>query len=201
MKLHFMRLLKNTYGPISGLLSVIVYSIGIIISYILFTGFDFNCMVSWLGGEYSPGAIFFNVGVFLSGLFAIPFFIYLHKRTKAEVLNKQLRMSAIFLALSSCLFFSLIGLFPSLLYNFTFYIVHGIVFSISMITGIAYLLIYSIIFFKSKNFKKILSYIGFTIIVTMIIFLFTWIPIFEWLMTFAIIFWMVFVSTYLLVKK
>ncbi|MFX0031119.1 MAG: hypothetical protein ACFE8E_03540 [Candidatus Hodarchaeota archaeon] len=200
-KIYNNNFMDYIFGPLFGLLSVIIYFSGIILSFILFTGFDFSCMISWLGGEYSPGAIYFNLGVFFSGIFAIPLYVHIDRTLRIEKYNNNFRKTAIMAALNSCIFFSLIGIFPSLLYNSLFYNLHGIFFLICMITAILYIFLYSILFLKSNHFDRFLSYLGFTTIIIIILFILTWIPFIEWIMTFAISTWILSVSIYLLVKK
>jgi len=201
IKIYNNKFMHHIFGPLFGLLSVIIYFSGIILAFSLFTGFDFSCMISWLGGEYSPGAIYFNLGVFFSGILAIPLYIHIDRTLRVEKHNNNFRKSATVAALSSCVFFSLIGIFPSLLYNTLFYNLHGIFFLICLITAISYILLYSIFFLYSKYFDRFLSYMGFTTIMIIILFVLTWIPFIEWIMTFAISVWILSVSIYLLVKK
>ncbi|MFX1498645.1 MAG: DUF998 domain-containing protein [Promethearchaeota archaeon] len=188
------------FGPLFGLISVIVYFSGIIIAFILYSGFDFNNMISWLGGENSPGSIFFNLGVILSGILAVPLYIHIDRRLRKEKGNNNLKRIAISSALISCMLFSLIGAFPSSSYNILSYYLHGIFFLICMITAISYLLIFSVIFFHSDQFPRALSYLGFLVIIVIILFLFTWIPLIEWIMTFTIGVWILSISIYLLIK-
>jgi hypothetical protein len=70
-----------------------------------------------------------------------------------------------------------------------------------MISALSYLILYTIIFLYNHNFNRLLSYLGFLTILIIMIFLLTWIPFIEWMMTFAIAVWVMSVSIYLLVKK
>ena len=202
LKFYFNKLLKTQIGPICGLLSVIIGLTGDLIALSLFSGFNFDDnMISWLGGEWSPGAIFFNLGIILSGILAFPLFLHINRILKEENISPKLRKAAIVVALISCIFFTLVGVFPSLMYNSLYSDLHGIFFVISTIGGIIYTLFYSVLFLKSTSFNRFQSYLGFGIILIFAIFLFTWIPIIEWLMTFAIITWMMIISIYLLHKR
>lgn len=201
LKFYFNKLLKTQIGPVCGLLSVIIGLSSDLIALSFFSGFDFNNMISWLGGEYSPCALLFNLGIIFSGIFAFPLFLHINRVLKEENISSKLRKATIVIALNSCIFFTLVGVFPSLAYNELFSFLHGIFFVISMIGGIIYLLFYSVLFLKSISFNRFQSYLGFVVILIFVIFLFTWIPIIEWLMTFAIITWMTTISIYLLYKR
>jgi hypothetical membrane protein len=202
LKYYFNKLLKTQIGPICGLLSVLIGLTSDIIALSFFSGFNFDVnMISILGGEYSPGALLFNLGIILSGIFAFPFFLHINRILKEENISKKLRKVALIIALVSCIVFTLVGVFPSLKYNELFRFLHGLFFLISMIGGVIYLLFYSLLFLKSTSFNRFLSYLGFAVILIFWIFLFTWIPIIEWLMTFAIIAWIMSISIYLLYKR
>ena len=202
LKFYFNKLLKTQIGPICGLLSVIIGLTSNLIALFLFSGFNFDVnMISVLGGEWSPGALLFNLGIILSGIFAFPLFLHINRILKEENISKKLRKAAIVITFISCLFFALVGVFPSFEHNELFRFLHGLFFLFSMIGGVSYLLIYSVLFLKSTSFNRFLSNIGFGVILIFAIFLFTWIPIIEWLMTFAIIAWMMSISIYLLYKK
>lgn len=200
IKIYKNEFTNHVFGPLFGLISVIIYFSGIIVAFILYSGFDFNKMISWLGEENSPGAIFFNLGVILSGIFAVPLYIHIDQRLRKEGGNNNLKRISISSALISCMLFSLIGFFPSSLYNLLSYYLHGIFFLCCLITAISYLLVYSFLFFHSKLFHRSLSYLGFLVISVIILFLFTWTPLIEWIMTFLIGLWILSVSIYLLVK-
>jgi len=202
LKFYFNKLLKTPIGPICGLLSVIISLTGDLIALLFFSGFNFDDnMISILGGEWSPGATFFNLGIILSGILAFPLFLHINRILKEEKISSKLRKAAIVIALISCIVFSLVGVFPSLEDNLLYSDLHGIFFVISMIGGIIYLLFYSVLFLKSNSFNRFQSYLGFVVILIFAIFLFTWIPIIEWVMTFAIIAWMMSISIYLLYKR
>ncbi|MFW9772319.1 MAG: hypothetical protein ACFFFB_05395 [Candidatus Heimdallarchaeota archaeon] len=200
LNIYHNKFMIKVFGPLFGLISVIVYFSGIYLASILFTGFDFNCMISWLGGEYSPGAIFFNLGVFSSGFLAIPLYMHINRTLGVDHTKFNLKKAAITSALISCVFFSLIGLFPSLIFNTLYYYLHGIIFLICMITAITYLFLYSILFLNNNHFHRFLSYLGFITILVIILFLVTWIPVIEWIMTITIGIWVVSISIYLLLK-
>lgn len=201
LKFYLNKFSKTRFGPIFGVLSVLVGLIGDSIALLLFSGYNLNYMISVLGSEYSPGAIFFNLGIFLSGIFAMPFFLHINKVLKEEYIEHKYQKLALMIALVTCIIFSLIGIFPSLLNNPLYSDLHGILFLFSMIGAIVYLLLYSLIFLKSKNFNRYISYLGFVVILIYILFLLSWFPIIEWLMTFAIITWIMIISIYLLYKR
>lgn len=202
LKFYFNKLLKTQIGPICGLLSVIIGLSSDLIALSFYSGFNFDVnMISILGGEYSPGALLFNLGLVLSGILAFPLFLHINRILKEEKISPKLREATLIIALISCIIFTLVGAFPSLQDNELFSFLHGLFFLISMIGGIIYLLFYSVLFLRSTSINRFLSYLGFFVILIFAIFLFTWNPIIEWLMTFAIITWMMSISIYLLYKR
>ena len=127
LKLYVNKLLKTPIGPICGLLSVIISLTGNSIALSFYSGFNFDDnMISILGGEWSPYAIFFNLGLILSGIFASPLFLHINRILKEENISTKLRKAAIIVALTSCLIFTLIGVFPDLEDNELFRFLHGL---------------------------------------------------------------------------
>jgi hypothetical protein len=186
-------------GPIFGILSVIIGLLGDFLALLLFPDYNLNLMISKLGT--GPGGLFFNVGTILSGFFAFLFYLYLGRVVKVEPVNENLRKGAVISAITSCIFFILIGVFPSVDSNQLLVILHGNFASICFITGLIYFLLFNIVIIQSKNFLKMHSYIGFTEAILISIFLFTWNPVSEWIMTFGIIIWILFIASYLIYSK
>jgi hypothetical protein len=183
-------------GATFGILSVIIGLLGDFLALLFFPEYNLTLMISKLG--IGPGGIFFNVGTILSGFFALLFYLYLGRVIKEDNPNEYLRKAAIISAITSCFFFMLIGVFPSVEGNQLLIILHGNSASISFITGLIYFLLFNIIILRNKNFLRIHVYIGFTEACFILIFLFTWNPILEWIMTFGIIIWILFIASYLL---
>jgi hypothetical protein len=186
-------------GPIFGLASVIIGLGGDALALLLTPYYNLDLMVSKLG--VGPGGIFFNIGTILSGLFTVPFYIYLEIVLKREEINSKVLEGALGSALISCLFFILIGFFPSNNSNLLILYLHGVFSLFSFLSGLSYFLLFSYLLFNSSQFMKFHAYIGFFQVAIIILFLFTWNPISEWLMTFGLIIWIMTISTYLHYKK
>ena len=186
--------------PYYGLISAIVGITGDIIAISLFPNFNLRYMISDLGT--GPGAIFFNIGTFLSGIFALLTYLHIIEILENENLNhpRVLRIGKAF-AINSCLFFALIGFVPSVRSNIILFALHGGVALISIISGVIYLSSFSYLFFKSEKFTGFVRYLPLIGVISIVPFLFSWHPITEWLMTFGITFWIVAISIYMLHHK
>ena len=192
----------NTYclipAPIYGLLSAMVGVSGDIIAILLFQGFSLNRMISALGA--GPGAIYFNIGTILSGAFALLFYLFLAKVIGKETSNPKLHKVGRFFAINSCVFFSLVGVFPTST-NMIIFVLHGTFASISWLSAIVYLSIFSYLIFKNNTFPKFFAYLMLITTGTIIVFLLTWNPIIEWIMVLAFTIWITLISAYLLYRK
>jgi len=192
----------NTYNlipaPIYGLLSAIVGIGGDIIGIVLFPGYNFNYMISALGA--GPGAIYFNIGTILSGMFALLFYLYMIKAIGKENNDPKLQRAGRFFAINSCIFFSLVGVFPTST-NMTLFFLHGTFALISWLSAIVYLSIFSYLIFKNKVIPKFFGYLTLITVGTIIVFLLTWIPIIEWIMALGITVWITLSSVYMLYRK
>ncbi|MFX0075880.1 MAG: DUF998 domain-containing protein [Candidatus Hermodarchaeota archaeon] len=192
----------NTYylipAPIYGMLSAIVGISGDIISILLFQGYSLNHMISALGT--GPGGIFFNVGTILSGLFALLFYLYLIKVVRKETNDPKLCKAWSFFSINSCIFFSLVGVFPTST-NLVIFVLHGTFALISWLSAILYLTIFSCIIIKNNNFPQFFIYLALITAGSIIVFLLTWIPIIEWIMALAVAIWITLISAYTLYRK
>ncbi len=200
LKINILQILNFIPRPFYGLLSAIVGIAGDIIAILLFPNFDLSYMISDLGT--SPGAIYFNIGTFLSGVFALLTYLHIVEILENENINhpKVLRIGKVF-AINSCVFFALIGVFPSVRSNILLFIVHGAVALISLVSGIIYLIAFSYLFFKSEKFSGLVGYLPLITISCIVPFLFSWHPITEWIMTFGITIWIILISIYMLYHK
>lgn len=192
----------NTYSlipaPIYGLLSAIVGLSGDIISILLFQGYSLNHMISALGT--GPGGVFFNMGTFLSGLFALLFYLYLIKVVRKETNDPKLYKVWSFFSINSCIFFSLVGVFPTST-NLVIFVLHGTFALFSWLSAILYLTIFSYLISKSNNFPRFFVYLALLTAVTIVAFLLTWIPLIEWIMALAVALWITLISVYTLYHK
>jgi len=179
---------KFVLNPIYGPISVVIGLIGDFASYLLYPGYNvLSNMVSDLGT--GPGGIYFNIGIFLSGIFALFLYIHFGIKIKDFNINNKIRKFGMIMATISCITFSLIGLFPSYKNIQLLFIIHGTLALISWISGIVYISIFSFFSLKIENIPNYMGIVGFIVNFLIIIFIFTWIPLVEWLMTLGIIFW------------
>jgi hypothetical membrane protein len=193
------QLLKVVPWPYWGLFSVIIGLLGDLISFIMYPNYNLTLMVSDLGT--GPGGVFFNLGTILSGIFALLFYIYLGPHLKVENVNVRIHKIAMTLAILSCIFFIFIGIFPSMRSNSVLFILHGTTAVICWICGIGYLSLFGILIYKSDKFLRFHSYASYAVALIEIVFLFTWIPLIEWIMVFAISFWILFLTIYIFQNK
>jgi len=200
LKINILQILNFIPRPFYGLLSALVGITGDIIAILLFPDFDLSYMISDLGA--SPGAIYFNIGAFLSGVFALLTYLHILEILENENINhpKVLRIGKVF-AINSCVFFALIGVFPSVRSNVLLFAVHGAVALISLVSGVIYLSSFSYLFFKSEKFSGLVGYLPLITVGCIVPFLFSWHPITEWILTFGITFWIVAISIYMLYHK
>ncbi len=194
------KLLNIAPGGIYGILSLIARISGDLLAYLFFPGYSiFDNMVSDLG--VGPGGIFFSLGLIISGIVCIPFYIALARSLKSDEINeKMIRMGLIFFYISDITYI-LLGFFPSVEDNYLIYTAHGILAVISWLTGIVYLILFSKLMLKNHKYSKFPAYSGFCLVGFMILFLSTWLPIFEWLMTFAFIIWLIIISSYMIYHR
>ncbi len=200
LKTFILKILNFIPYPYYGLLSAIAGIGGDIIAISLFPNFDLSYMISDLGT--GPGAIFFNIGTILSGVFALLTYLHIVEILKNENINhpKVLKIGKVF-AINSCVFFVLIGVVPSVRSNIVLFAVHGAIALISLLSGVIYLSCFSYLFFKSKKFSGFVGYLPLIAVSCIAPFLFSWHPITEWIMTVGITFWVIAISIYMLYHK
>jgi hypothetical membrane protein len=187
-------------GGFYGLLSVIIGLTGDFIAMLLYPGYNLiDNEISDLGT--GPGGLFFNVGVILAGILAIPYIIALGKVLLNESENDRLLNDAIKLAIMSCVALSLIGVFPAYIDNLPSLILHGIFAAISFFCGGGYLLIFGYYILKTEVISNFFAYYGFITAALFGLFLVTWLPIIEWIGNIGIISWTTLMALYLLVKR
>ncbi|MBY9011363.1 MAG: hypothetical protein KGD70_03205 [Candidatus Lokiarchaeota archaeon] len=200
LKTYILQLINFIPLPYYGLLSALVGITGDIIAILLFPNFNLNFMLSDLGT--GPGAVYFNIGTFLSGVFALLTYLHIIETLESENINhpKVLRIGKVF-AINSCVFFAFIGVVPSVRSNIILFVIHGGIALISLLSGIIYLSCFSYLFFKSENFSRLIGYLPLMTVGFIVPFLFSWHPITEWIMTIGITFWVVTISIYMLYNK
>ena len=197
-------------GFIFGIIAIIIGLVGDFLAIILYPGYSITKdMVSTLG--VGPGAIYFNLGTFYSGLLAIPFYIDLGRllHNESENNNDKLIKIAIACAIISCVSLALVGVFPAI-QNIAFVIVmHYFTALISWLTGVIYCILFSVLMLRTPTFPKLLAYIGFIpgglILIYLVLIsippasIIT--PIVEWSIVFAIISYIGVNSLYMIYRK
>ena len=186
-------------GPYWGILSMIIGLLGDIIAVMLTPGYNLHYMVSVLGT--GPGALFFNLGTILSGLFALLFYLYLIPILRSNEISDRTEKIARVFAVSSCIFYMLIGFFPSITSNSTLILIHGFVAMSSLLCGSIYKSTFAYMMLKNDKFLKFQIFSAMIIVVIEIIFLLTWRPIIEWIMVVAITYWIFMLSFHVLIRK
>ena len=192
--------LKKTLGGFFGIISVIIRLTGDFTA-IMFTP-NYNMvddLISDLG--VGPGAIFFSLGLIISGIVSIPFYVSLKNIFRIEEINESLRKMAIVFSGISIITYILLGFFPSDPTNILIFILHGVFALISWVTGAGYLALYSYMSIKYKKSSKFQGYFGYCVVGTVILFIFTWVPVTEWIMTFAIMSWIIVISLSMIYDK
>ncbi len=193
------KIYKVIPGPYWGLLSMIVGILGDIIAISMTPEYNLDYMVSYLGT--GPGALFFNLGTILSGLFALLFYIYLAPILKSKDVNEDIHKTGLVFAILSCIFFMLIGVFPSVLTNSVLIIIHGFVAMMSLMCGSVYKSLFGYMMLKSDKFLKFHTYSAIIVVVIEIAFLLTWTPLIEWMMVIAITYWIFMLSVHIFIRK
>lgn len=192
--------LSPIHGGISGILSL---SIGILcdfLSYLWFPRYNMvDNMVSELG--VGPGGIFFNIGVVITGILFIPFYLCLGKSFSTENINPNMKKVAVVSALISSITFSLIGFFPLTEENRLINATHGTLALIHWITALISIVIFGILMIQDYNYTKFQAYYSFAVGGIIITFFLTQIPLTEWIWTISIVVWILVNSFYMLVHK
>jgi hypothetical protein len=188
-------------GPYWGFLSMIASLLGVIIAASMFPGYSVDCMISYLGYiGYSPGALFFNLGMILSGSFAIVFYLYFTPILKSKDVMEGIHRTALVFAMMSCIFYILIGVLPSGADSYMI-LAHGVVSMLCLMCGILYKSLFGYMMLKSEKFLKIHTYSAMIVVAIEITFLLTWIAFIEWIMVFAIIYWIFMLTFHVFSRK
>lgn len=191
----FDKLLDNINGGIFGLVAVALILLGDFLAIIFNPDYViFKDMVSKLGAGPAPGGFIYNLSVIISGIIVIPFYIHLSRIVIEDNTNETLRRFACITSMISCITYSLLGVFPSLEYIYIIFYIHGFLAFISISSGVCYLISFNILVKRSKGFKKIQSYFGFFVAGLYILFILTWLPSVEWIMSFGIVSWIIMIS-------
>ena len=194
------KVLKKTSGGFFGIVSVLIRLIGDFTAILNTPNYNMaEDLISDLG--VGPGAIFFSLGLIISGIVSIPFYISLKNVFGIEEINENLRKMAIAFSGISIITYILLAFFPSDPNNTLVFIMHGVIGLISWLTGAGYLTLYSYMTIKYKRSSRFLGYFGYCVVGTVILFIFTWVPVTEWIMTFSIMSWIIVLSLSLIYDK
>jgi len=210
----FFKFQYSLSGGVYGLLSIAFGIAGDILAYILFPGreYDFTkrAVSSLCKGQ---GGAFFQIGTIISGIFAIPFVLYIINTFDKHYVSENYRKGAFYSALISCVSFICLGIFCGA--NPIISLIHGVSAVISWISGLIYITFLNISMLKDPKYSKILSRFGFftsiMLSLLMIIFFLAFLPsldvlililpTLEWLNTISLIIWYFIFSTYIIMKK
>lgn len=194
------KILQLIPGTIFGLLSVFFALTGILISFFSFPGYNlFLYDVSYLA--VGPYGLFFDLGLILSGIIAIPFHFFMYSIIGNEKISVKLKNIALVLSVTSSLALSLIGFFPVLNENNLILIIHGIFALITFLGITIYCILFGIFFIindKFSNFHAILSFF----VSGIFIFYFTnrW-SLVEWISVGSVMIWITFNAFFALFKN
>jgi hypothetical membrane protein len=187
-------------GGIFGLFSVSLMSIFIILSYSNFPGYDMlNNDISILGIGPGISAPLFNIGIFLTGLFNIPFFLYLGKILQQETDKSKIPKKIIYLSFVGCISLSLIGCFPVI--NRKWALIHATLAGTFFIMTLLVLFLISTMMLKDPRFPNFHASIGLIVASIIGFYLVTRRSIIEWVVLFALGLWMFDISIFTLYKK
>ena len=210
LNLYGNKILDHIPGFIFGLIAIIIGLLGDFLAMALYPGYSITKdMVSTLG--VGPGAMYFNLGTFYSGLLAIPFYVDLGRllRNESDNNNDKLIKIAIACAIISCVSLALVGVFPAIQNIMVIIVMHYFTALISWLTGVIYCILFSVLMLRTPTFPKLLAYIGFIpgglILIYLVLIsippasIIT--PIVEWSIVFAIISYIGVNSLYMIHKK
>ena len=187
-------------GGIFGLISVLLAILFISLAFFHFPGYNMRDNdISVLGIGPGLSAPLFNNGLKIIGMSAIPFFIYFGRVLKQEAENPKHIKRAVKLAIMGCISLSLIGFFPVI--NHTMGIIHAGLALIFFLCSIIDLIYFSLTILKDQRFLKIHAYFGFFLVGLITFYIVVRWSIVEWMVFFAIEFWMALTSVYTLYKK
>ncbi len=152
----------------------------------------------------------FSIGFVTAGSLGIPFYIYLEGTLIGH--DKNLKRCATGIAIFTCLCIAYVGILPDPEYPDTFILFHGPIAFAAFIGSSFYIVLYSYLMDQDELYPKLLTYIGYFVggsfIVFIIIFIlgiiFTSIfftSLFEWILTISILAWILIVATFTIFSK
>lgn len=194
------KFLKIAPGGYYGLISATIRFTGDVLAFLLFPNYNFTKnMISDLG--IGPGAIFFNLGIILSGIVSIPFYVAFVRSLKMNDNYETTRKSSLILFYIANTAYIMLGFFPSDPSNYQIFLIHGLCALIWVLVTILYLCLFTFLMIKNNKFTKLPIYVSVFLIGCLMLFLFTWVPIFEWILSLAVFIWFAVISSYLIYHK
>ena len=159
--------------------------------------------VSSLGEENAK--TLFSIGFVAAGSLGIPFFIYLKGTLVGH--KKNLTIGATIIAIITCLCIAFVGILPDPNFPGSFNLFHGPVAFFAFIGSSAYIVLYSYLMAQDELYPKLLTYLGYFVGGSFIAFMIFFIlglflasifftPLFEWILTIAILAWILSVASF-----
>ena len=168
------------------------------------------------------GGIYLRSGLIISGLIAIFFFIYLGKVLKDDNVNEVHRKIATATGIFASISVLLTGTFSGV--NEFIKSVHGMFALFGWFGNLAVFILFSLLMLKNPKFSKPPVYVGFIASGILVVYLipffitnfcnyfrdicyefgrtiFIIMPVWEWIVYFSVLFWILFTSSYMLYKK
>jgi hypothetical membrane protein len=176
--------LKKAPGRYYGIVSAVIRFTGDFLTLLFFPDYDLTKnMISDLG--IGSGAIFFNLGIIISGIVSIPFYAALVILLENDGLYEKTRRNSLIIFYIADTAYFMIGIFPSDPNNYLLYLTHGIVAFIWVLLTISYLCLFCFLMIKNSKFAKFPVIVSLFLIACLMLFMFTWVPIFEWMLSLA----------------
>jgi hypothetical membrane protein len=198
MKLEEGKFYDRGYGGIFGIISILIALIGMLISYSAYPGYIIgDHTISMLG--VGRLGISFNIGSIVSGLLAIPYYLNLSYHFQAEDIDEWFIDASLISSMGSCIGYIFVGVFPVYGNNFFFYAAHMVFALTTFLSGAVYLIIYAYMMYHSESFTKLQAIHSLLVCIFYLSFVFTQIPLLEWIALFGLISWISGNSIYLLI--
>ena len=204
-------------GYVFGLLAFSIGFLGDLVALLVTPEYQmWRSSISMLG--LLTGGIFWRIGMVISNIFAIPFVIFFGRTLKDDNVNEFVRRLAIGCGIFTSVSVVLTGIFTgtTILLNY----LHGVFALFSFIGGALTCSIYTFLVLKNTKFSKSITYTGIIISGIVVSYLIPFfitsfcdlfrnicyplgeaiypiMPIYEWTMIFAILFWYLSNSIYL----
>jgi len=153
--------------------------------------------ISFLGDGY--GGLIYRVGLILTGIFGIPFCVYITKSFDNENTIEPIRKLALLGSIIYCISLIFVGFFWGS--NVVVSIIHGLSAFLCWVDGLMFISLFSILMLKDKRFPKLIAFFGFIIAGTFLIHLTILSSITQWIMTLSIMLWVWIISSYMLYKQ